>query len=127
MQPDNSHPFSGEPPTPPAPARWFTRGSHAVRSPTPEPPTAENEPEAHPEPTEEARSEQPEEPHPSSVAVPAEEVEAKGPSEPAVSEKATPAKRTTAKRTAPGKTTARAPVGRRSRRQPPGGTPPSAR
>ena len=108
MPSDSSHPLSGEPPRPPAPARWFTRGSHAVRSPAPEPVTVEKEPEAHPGPTEAGRPGQQEEPRTSPVPAPTEQMETNGPPEQSVSAKETAAKRTPAKRTAPRKTTARA-------------------
>lgn len=147
MPPDSSRPLSGEPPTAPAPARWFTRGSHAARSSAPEPATAEKEPDTQPEPTVAGRPVHPDESPASPVPAPAEQMETSGPPEQSVSAKETPEKRspaketaerrtpaketaekrTPAKRTAPGKTTARASSARRSRRPPPGGSQPSAR
>jgi hypothetical protein len=126
MPPDNSRLLSGEPPTPPAPARWFTRGSHAARSPAPEPVTAEKEPDTQPECAVADRPADQDESHASPAAAPTEQTETNGPPEQSVPAKETAAKRTPAKRTAPRKTTARASSARRSRRPPPGGTSPSA-
>jgi hypothetical protein len=137
MPPDSSRPLSGEPPTPPAPARWFTHGSHSARSATPEPVTVEKEPDTQPEPTVAGRPAHQDESHASPVAAPTEQMETNGPPEQSVPAKETApkrtpaketaAKRTPAKRTAPRKTTARASSARRSRRPPPSDTPPSAR
>jgi hypothetical protein len=136
MPPESSRPLSGEPPTPPAPARWFTHGSHAARSPAPEPVTSEKEPDTQPEPTVAGRPAHQDESPASPVAAPTEQMETNGPPAQSVptqetAAKRTPAeetaaKRTPAKRTAPRKTTARASSARRSRRPPPSGTPPSA-
>jgi hypothetical protein len=126
MPSDSSRPLSGEPPTPPAPARWFTRGSHAARSPAPEAGTAEKEPDTQPEPAVADRPTDQNESHASPAAAPTEQTETNGTPEQIVPAKETAAKRTPAKRTAPRKTTARASSARRSRRPPPGGTPPSA-
>jgi ribonuclease E len=147
MPPDSSRPLSGEPPTPPAPARWFTHGSHAARSPAPEPVTVEKEPDTQPEPTVAGQPAHQDESHAPPVAAPTEQMETNGPPEQSVPAKETApkrtpaketapkrtpaketaAKRTPAKRTAPRKTTARASSARRSRRPPPSDTPPSAR
>jgi cell pole-organizing protein PopZ len=126
MPPDSSRPLSGEPPTPPAPARWFTHGSHAARSPAPEPVTAEKEPDTQPEPTVADQPAHQDESHASPVPAPTEQMETNGPPEQSVPAKETAAKQTPAKRTTPRKTTARASSARRSRRPPPSGTPPSA-
>ena len=127
MPPDSSRILSGEPPTPPAPARWFTRGSPAARSPAPEPVTVEKDPDTQPEPTAADRLAHQDESHASPAAETTEQTEKNGPPAQIVPEKETAAKRTPAKRTAPRKTTARASSARRSRRPPPGGTPPSSR
>jgi hypothetical protein len=126
MPPDSTRLLSGEPPIAPAPARWFTRGSHAARSPAPEAVTAEKEPDTQPEPAVADRPADQDESHASPAAAPTEETETKEPPEQSVPAEETTAKRTPAKRTAPRKTTARASSARRSRRPPPGGTPPSA-
>ena len=126
MPPDSSRLLSGEPPTSPAPARWFTRGSHAARSPAPEAVTAEKEPDAQPQPTVADRPAHQDEAHGSPAAAPTEQTETNGPPEQSVPAKETAAKRTPAKRTAPRKTTGRASSARRSRRPPPGGNSPSA-
>ena len=126
MPSDSLPPLSGEPPTPPAPARWFTRGSHAARSPAPEAVTAEKEPDTQPEPTVADRPAHQDESHASPAAAPTEQTETNGPPGQSVPAKETAAKRTPAKRTAPRKTTARSSSARRSRRPPPNGTPPSA-
>ena len=126
MPPDSSRLLSGEPPTPPAPARWFTRGSHAARSPAPEPVTAEKEPDTQSESTVADRPTYQDESHASPAAAPTEETETNEPPEQSVPTNETAAKRTPAKRTARRKTTARASSARRSRRPPPNGTPPSA-
>ena len=123
MPPDSSRPLPGEPPTPPAPARWFTRGSHAARSPAPEPATVE-EPDTQPEPNVAGRPALQDEPPAPPAEAPTEQMETNGPA--AQIAKETSAKRTPAKRTAPRKSTARASSTRRSRRPPPGGAPPSA-
>jgi len=128
MPPDSSRPLPGEPPTPPAPARWFTRGSHAARSPAPEPAAVE-EPVPQPEPTVAGRPALQDEPPAPPAEAPTEQMETNGPAAQIAKEaaaKETAAKRTPAKRTAPRKSTARASSTRRSRRPPPGGTPPSA-
>jgi hypothetical protein len=74
MPPDSSRLLSGEPPTPPAPARWFTRGgSHAARSPAPEAGTAEKEPDTQPEPAVADRPTDQHESHASPAAAPTEQ------------------------------------------------------
>jgi len=125
MPPDSSRPLSGEPPAPPAPARWFTHGSHAARRPAPEPVTVEKEPDTQPEPTVAGRAARQDESHASPVPAPTEQMETNGPPEQIVPAKEAAGKRTPAKRTAPRKRTARASSARRSRRPPPSGTPPS--
>ena len=126
MPPDSSRLLLGEPPNPPAPARWFTRGSHAARSPAPEPVTAEKEPDTQPEPAVADRPAHQDESHASPAAASTEQMETNGPSAQIVPAKETTAKRTPAKRAAPRKTTARASSARRSRRPPKGDTSPSA-
>jgi len=107
MPPDSSRPLSGEPPTAPAPARWFTRGSQAARSSTPEPATAEKEPDTQPEPTVAGRPVHPDESPASPVPAPAEQMETSGPPEQSVSAKETPEKRSPAKETAERRTPAK--------------------
>jgi hypothetical protein len=106
-----SHPVSGEPPSAPAPVRWFTRGS------TPEPEVTEAQ-AARPGESEEASA-----PQDSADKGATEQDAPAGPAPPPTEKKAAPTRKTakkttrkTAKKTAPRKAGTRASGSRRARR-----------